>query len=44
MGMIKIPKQSISFFKENYDEIFHSGNLAEGGWNKKISELFNEYS
>tara|TARA_B110000003_G_scaffold273584_1_gene311641 strand:- start:5169 stop:6212 length:1044 start_codon:yes stop_codon:yes gene_type:complete len=44
MGMIKIPKQSISFFKENYDEIFHSGNLAEGGWNTKISELFNEYS
>lgn len=38
MGMIKLPEQSIRFYKENIDEIFQSGFLAEGNWNKKISE------
>jgi len=38
MGIIKIPDRSIDFFKDNIDEIFNSGNLSEGIWNKKISD------
>ena len=38
MSTIKIPKDSINFFKSKQDEIFNSGNLAEGPWNKKLSE------
>lgn len=38
MGMIKLPKESIAFFKENIDEIFDTGKLAEGPWNKRLSE------
>ncbi len=38
MGMIKLPDQSINFFNENYLNIFESGNLAEGEWNKKVAE------
>ena len=34
MGMIKLPMNSIDYFKKNFDEIFQSGNLAEGQWNK----------
>jgi len=37
MGMIKLPNESIIFFKNNLDEIFTSGAFAEGNWNKKIS-------
>ncbi len=44
MGMIKLPEKSISFFKENQDEIFSSGNLAEGQWNKKLSTITKEIS
>lgn len=42
MGMIKLPKKSIDFFKQNLDEIFNSGNLAEGQWNKKLSQYIQE--
>ena len=42
MGMIKLPDKSIKFFKNNLDAIFTSGNLAEGLWNKKISEFVKE--
>ncbi len=38
MGSIKLPKNSINFFKNNQNEIFESGNLAEGPWNEKLSE------
>ena len=38
MGTIKLPKKSIDFFKKNQNQIFESGNLAEGPWNKKLSE------
>ena len=38
MGMIKLPDKSINFFKNNLDEIFHSGNLAESKWNQKLEE------
>ena len=41
MGMIKVPKQSIEFFKENIDDIFESGNLAEGKWNEKLNEFMS---
>ena len=44
MNLIKIPKKSIEFFKNNQDEIFNSGNLAEGPWNKKLSEKVKEIS
>jgi perosamine synthetase len=42
MGMIKLPKASINFYKENIDEIFNSGFLAEGKWNKKLAEYVAE--
>ena len=38
MGMIKLPKNSINFFKDNQNKIFESGNLAEGPWNEKLSD------
>ena len=37
MSLIKIPQSSLDFLK-NQDEIFNSGNLAEGPWNQKLSE------
>ena len=42
MGMIKLPEESIKFFKDHQDEIFQSGNFAEGKWNKKLSEYINK--
>ena len=42
MGMIKIPKNSIKYFKTNLDDIFESGNLAEGPWNKKITNYIEQ--
>jgi perosamine synthetase len=44
MSFIKIPKKSIEFFKKNQDEIFNSGNLAEGKWNKEIGEKIKEFT
>ena len=38
MGMIKLPQCSLNYFDEHYKEIFSSGNLAEGSWNKKVAE------
>ena len=38
MSMIKLPKNSIEFFKSNQDKIFESGNLAEGPWNDQLSK------
>jgi dTDP-4-amino-4,6-dideoxygalactose transaminase len=38
MGTIKLPKNSIDFFKKNQNQIFDSGNLAEGPWNEQLSE------
>ncbi|SVE11796.1 uncharacterized protein METZ01_LOCUS464650, partial [marine metagenome] len=38
MGTIKLPKNSIDFFKSNQNKIFESGNLAEGPWNEQLSE------
>ena len=38
MGAIKLPKNSINFFKNNQNKIFKSGNLSEGPWNEKLSE------
>ena len=38
MGTIKLPKNSIDFFKNNQNKIFESGNLSEGPWNEKLSE------
>jgi dTDP-4-amino-4,6-dideoxygalactose transaminase len=42
MGLIKLPEKSINYFKNNLDEIFISGNLAEGPWNKKLSEFVKD--
>jgi len=36
MGMIKLPENSIEYFKKNLDKIFQTGNLAEGQWNKRL--------
>lgn len=44
MGLIKLPEESINYFKNNLDEIFISGNLAEGPWNKKLSGYVKELS
>ena len=38
MGAIKLPEKSVDFFKDNQNQIFESGNLAEGPWNDKLSE------
>ncbi len=38
MNTIKLPKNSIDYFKSNQDKIFESGNLAEGPWNEKLSK------
>ena len=43
MGMIKLPQNAIDFFKQNLDEIFFSGNLAEGKWNRQLSEYVSNY-
>ena len=42
MGMIKLPNHSIEYFKNNLDEIFESGNFAEGKWNEKLSKYTME--
>ena len=44
MGMIKLPNQSINFFNDNYLNIFESGNLAEGQWNKKVADWACKYT
>ena len=38
MSTIKLPKNSIEFFKNNQDEIFKTGKLAEGPWNEELSK------
>jgi len=38
MSTIKLPKNSIAFFKSNQNKIFETGNLAEGPWNSQLSE------
>jgi len=38
MSTIKLPKNSIEFFKDNQDKIFDSGKLAEGPWNEELSK------
>ena len=42
MGMIKLPTESINFFKHHIDDIFESGNFAEGKWNQKIASFIKE--
>ncbi len=42
--MIKLPKKSIDFFNNNYSNIFESGNLAEGDWNKAVASWASEYT
>lgn len=44
MGMIKLPEKSIEHFKENYNELFASGALAEGKWNEKVATWACEYT
>jgi perosamine synthetase len=44
MGLIKLPSSSINFFTKNLPGIFESGNLAEGPWNKKLSEFVKDYT
>lgn len=44
MGMIKLPEESVDFFNNNYEEIFSSGELAEGKWNQKISQWACSYT
>ena len=43
MGFIKLPEVSIAFFKSHLDEIFKSGNLAEGPWNDRLADYVKEY-
>lgn len=42
--MIKIPKLAIEHFDANYKEIFSSGNLAEGKWNKEVADWACSFS
>jgi len=43
MGMITLPASAIEHFKANLDEIFTTGALAEGKWNKAIARGVREY-
>ena len=38
MGLIKLSKKSVAFFKDNQDKIFKTGKLAEGPWNDQLSK------
>lgn len=42
--MIKLPKASQLFFEANYKDIFASGNLAEGEWNKTLAGWTKNYT
>jgi perosamine synthetase len=42
MGLVKIPKESIQYFKNNIEKICESGALAEGPWNKKLAAFIND--
>ena len=42
MSVIKIPTESKKFFKSNLNDIFKTGNLAEGFWNEKLSEFVSK--
>ena len=44
MGMIKLPSKAIKKFTNNYLDIFHSGNLAEGKWNNDVSVWTKNYT
>jgi len=44
MGMIKLPAASQLHFDTHYQEIFSSGNLAEGKWNKAVAEWGCSYT
>ena len=44
MGMIKLPVQSLNYFKSNIDEVLTSGNLAEGPWAEKLSAKVKDIS
>ena len=38
MGTIKLPNNSVEFFKNNQNKIFESGNLAEGPWSEQYQK------
>ena len=44
MAMIKLPTASQTYFDSHYREIFSSGNLAEGKWNRALGELGCSYT
>lgn len=44
MGTIKLPENSVNYFKENQDEIFSTGNLAEGKWNEAVADFVCKYT
>ena len=43
MGVIKLPRNSLEFFKANLNEIFETGSLAEGPWSAKLSDFARTY-
>ena len=42
--MIKLPEQSINYFYENCEEIFLTGELAEGKWNMQVADWICSYT
>jgi len=42
MGLVKIPNKAKQLFLSNIHEVIDSGSLAEGGWNKSLSNLILE--
>ena len=44
MGMIKLPDDSREFFLAHVDEIFESGNLAEGNWTDRLNNKIKDYT
>jgi dTDP-4-amino-4,6-dideoxygalactose transaminase len=44
MSIIKIPKAAKDKFYSNQEDIFKSGNLAEGPWNAKLAKYVAKYA
>ena len=44
MGMIKLPANSVKYFNDHYNEIFESGELAEGKWNRRVVDWACSYT
>lgn len=44
MGLVKIPNESLVFYKNNFEKIIEEGSLAEGDFNTKLSDFVASYT